>query len=109
LRGGRVWRSVLGVEHTVIEKRELETLKGEDVLVASVRPHGSLRALRAAGDDAGAGPRRWRGVDAGTTRLYPQAPGSWGAVCRAWGDCCRSGVGAGSAVAAHWARTNGKS
>ncbi|MBV9314377.1 MAG: transposase [Pseudonocardia sp.] len=80
MRGGRVWRSVLSVEHTVIEKIELETVKGEDVLVASVRPHWSRRGRcgrcgrRAAGYDTGGGPRRWRGMDAGTTRVYLQAP-----------------------------------
>ncbi len=38
MRAVRVWRSVLGVAHTVVEKVELETQGGEEVLVATVRP-----------------------------------------------------------------------
>ena len=38
LRAVRVWRSVLGVQHTVIEKVELERQGEEEMLVATVRP-----------------------------------------------------------------------
>ncbi|MGH3996631.1 MAG: ISL3 family transposase [Pseudonocardiaceae bacterium] len=75
----RVWRSVLGVQHTVIEKVELETQAGEEVLVAMVRPTRSRQGRcgrcdrRAPRYDNGDGPRRWRGLDAGTTRVYLQA------------------------------------
>ena len=79
MRAVRVWRSVLGVQHTVIEKVELERLGGEDVLVATVRPTRSRQGRcgrcdrRAPRYDNGDGPRRWRGLDAGTTRVYLQA------------------------------------
>jgi transposase len=79
LRAVRVWRSVLGVAHTVVEKVELETDGGEEMLVATVRPTRSRqgrcgrRDRRAPRYDNGDGPRRWRSLDAGTTRVYPQA------------------------------------
>jgi transposase len=79
LRAVRVWRSVLGVQHTVIEKVELEAQGGEEVLVATVRPTRSRQGRcgrcgrRAPRYDNGEGPRRWRGLDAGTTRVFLQA------------------------------------
>ncbi|MCA1822579.1 MAG: ISL3 family transposase [Pseudonocardia sp.] len=79
MRAVRVWRSVLGVQHTVIEKVELESVGGEEVLVATVRPTRSRQGRcgccdrRAPRYDNGEGPRRWRGLDAGTTRVYLQA------------------------------------
>ncbi|MGH3742459.1 MAG: ISL3 family transposase [Micromonosporaceae bacterium] len=79
MRAVRVWRSVLGVQHTVIEKVELEVQGGEEVLVATVRPTQSRQGRcgrcgrRAPRYDNGEGPRRWRGLDAGTTRVYLQA------------------------------------
>ncbi|MGH3964690.1 MAG: ISL3 family transposase [Pseudonocardiaceae bacterium] len=79
MRAVRVWRSVLGVQHTVIEKVELETQGGEEVLVAMVRPTRSRQGRcgrcdrRAPRYDNGEGPRRWRGLDVGTTRVYLQA------------------------------------
>jgi transposase len=79
LRAVRVWRSVLGVQHTVIENVELETQDGEEVLVATVRPTRSRQGRcgrcdrRAPRYDNGDGPRRWRSLDAGTTRVFLQA------------------------------------
>ena len=79
MRAVRVWRSVLGVAHTVIEKVELETVGGEEVLVATVRPTRWRQGLcgrcdrRSPRYDNGEGPRRWRSLDAGTTRVYLQA------------------------------------
>jgi transposase len=79
VRAARVWRSVLGVEHTVIESVELEPEGGAEVLVARVRPTRSRRGRcgrcrrRAPGYDRGEGRRRWRGLDLGTTRLYLEA------------------------------------
>lgn len=79
LRAVRVWRSVLGVQHTVVEKVELETDGGEEVLVATVRPTRSRQGRcgrcdrRSPRYDTGEGPRRWRTLDAGTTRVYLQA------------------------------------
>lgn len=79
MRAVRVWRSVLGVQHTVIEKVELEAQGGEEVLVATVRPTRSRQGRcgrcgrRAPRYDNGEGPRRWRGLDVGTIRVYLQA------------------------------------
>ncbi|MGH3848447.1 MAG: ISL3 family transposase [Pseudonocardiaceae bacterium] len=79
MRAVRIWRSVLGVRHTVVEKVELETQDGEEVLVATVRPTRSRQGRcgrcdrRAPRYDNGDGPRRWRSLDAGTTRVFLQA------------------------------------
>jgi transposase len=79
LRAVRVWRSVLGVQHTVIEKVELEAQGGEEVLVATVRPTRWRQGRcgrcdrRAPRYDNGDGPRRWRSLDAGATRVFLQA------------------------------------
>jgi transposase len=79
LRAVRVWRSVLGVQHTVIEKVELERQGEEEVLVAMVRPTRSRQGRCGRCDrqapqyDNGEGPRRWRSLDTGTTRVYLQA------------------------------------
>jgi transposase len=70
---------VLGVQHTVIEKVELEAQGGEEVLVATVRPTRWRQGRcgrcdrRAPRYDNGDGPRRWRSLDAGTTRVFLQA------------------------------------
>ena len=47
MRTSRVWRRVLGVEHTVIESVDLETDgRGQEVLVARVRVSaGAARRL----------------------------------------------------------------
>ncbi len=77
----RVFRRLLGVEHTVVEGVELEhdDERGEEVLVASVRPVAS-QALRCSQcrrrcpyRDAGDGRRRWRTLDLGTVRAYLEA------------------------------------
>jgi len=76
VRVARVWRVVLGVEHTVIEGVDLERVGTEEVLVARVCPVRARRnrcgrcGRRAPGYDQGEGRRRWRSVDAGTTRVY---------------------------------------
>jgi transposase len=79
VRAARVWRAVLGVEHTVIEGVDLESAGTGEVLVARVRPTRSRQSrcgrcgCRAPGYDQGEGRRRWRGVDAGTMRVYLEA------------------------------------
>jgi transposase len=76
VRDARVWATLLGVEHTVVEGVELE---GGDVLVASVRPAARRRrrcgacGRRAPGYDAGEGRRLWRTLDLGTVRAYLEA------------------------------------
>jgi transposase len=71
---------VLGVEHTVIESVELESDgRGQEVLVARVRVKaGAARRCsrcgrRCPGYDSGREPRRWRGLDLGTTPVFLQA------------------------------------
>jgi transposase len=71
---------VLGVEHAVIEWVDLESNgRGGEVLVAQVRPKAGVACRcsrcgrRCAGYDTSAKPRRWRGLDLGTTRVFLQA------------------------------------
>jgi transposase len=80
VRTTRVWRRVLGVEHTVIESVDLESDgRGGEVLIARVRPKGGvgLRCSRCrrrcSGYDVSKQPRRWRGLDLGTTPVFLQA------------------------------------
>ncbi|QFG26977.1 ISL3 family transposase [Actinomadura sp. WMMB 499] len=76
----RVWKRLLGVEHTVLERLEAEeTTAGGLLLVAYVRPD-ALRALRCphcdrrcGRYDAGDGRRRWRPLDLGTVRCLLEA------------------------------------
>jgi len=76
----RVWRRLLGVEHTVIEAVELEDNGAEEeVLVARVRPTRSRRSrcsrcLRPCrGYDQGDRRRRWRALDVGTVKTFLEA------------------------------------
>lgn len=85
MRTTRVWRRVLGVEHTVIESVELETdARGQEALVARVRVKaGAARRCsrcqrRCPGYDTSRDPRRWRGLDLGTTVDFHDRPGSGG-------------------------------
>jgi transposase len=80
VRTTRVWRRVLGVEHTVIERVDLESDgRGGEVLIAQVRPKAGVArrcsrcGRRCAGYDISAQPRRWRSLDLGTTRVFLQA------------------------------------
>ena len=80
MRTTRVWRRVLGVEHTVIESVDLEPDgRGGEVLVAQVRPKAGMAwrcsrcQRRCPGYDSGATPRRWRGLDLGSTRVFLEA------------------------------------
>ena len=79
VRAARVWRSVLGVEHTVIESVEIEADGEGEIVVVRVRPTRSRQgrcgrcARRAPGYDRGEGRRLWRGLDLGTPRIYLEA------------------------------------
>lgn len=80
MRKARVFKALLGVEHTVIEDVDLEVDgKGREVLVARVRPARSRRnrcsrcARRCPGYDQGSGRRRWRCLDVGTVPAYLEA------------------------------------
>lgn len=80
MRTARVWRRLLGIEHTVIEAVELEEdSAGEEVLVARVRPTRARRSRcsrcqrRCRGYDRGEGRRRWRTLDVGTVKAFLEA------------------------------------
>lgn len=80
MRSIRVWKRLLGVEHTVIEGVALGVdRRGEEVLVAEVRPTRSRQGRcsrcdrRCRGYDRGEGRRRWRTLDVGTMRAYLEA------------------------------------
>lgn len=79
MRTARVFQRLLGVEQAVIERVELVSERGEEVLVAAVRPVAARRSRcsrcdrRCPGYDAGDGRRRWRSLDLGTTRTFLEA------------------------------------
>ncbi|WP_241980602.1 transposase, partial [Cryobacterium sandaracinum] len=80
MRSLTLWRTLLGVDKTVVEDLNLDPVAG--VLVASVRPTGSARhrcgvcLKRCPRYDRGAGRRRWRALDAGTIQVYLEADSS---------------------------------
>src|SRR5512132_2277260 len=75
----RVFRRLLGVEHTVIESVDLVEERGEEMVIAAVRPVRSRRSRcsrcnrRCRGYDAGDGRRRWRTLDLGVTKAFLEA------------------------------------
>ncbi|QCO97935.1 ISL3 family transposase [Arthrobacter sp. 24S4-2] len=77
MRNARLWRTLLGVEKTVVEAIDFDDEAG--VLVASVRPTGSVRnrcgicRRRCPKYDQGHGRRRWRSLDAGTVQVQVEA------------------------------------
>jgi transposase len=77
VRDVSLWRGLLGVEKTVIERVEFD--EDAEVLVASVRPTKRQRSRcgicrrRCPGYDAGAGRRRWRALDLGTISAVLEA------------------------------------
>jgi transposase len=72
-----LWRGLLGVEKTVVERVEFD--EDADVVVAHVRPTSRQRGRcgvcrrRCPGYDAGPGRRRWRALDLGTVRTFLEA------------------------------------
>jgi transposase len=80
VRTTRVWRRVLGVEHTMIKSVDLESDgQGGELLVAQVRVKAGRsqrcsRCLRRCGRyDRQTDRRRWRGLDLGTTQVFLEA------------------------------------
>jgi transposase len=77
VRDVSLWRSLLGVENTVIERIEFD--EDAEQLVAHVRPTKRQRnrcglcGRRSPGYDLGAGRRRWRALDLGTVRTVIEA------------------------------------
>jgi len=78
VRASKVWRQLLGVERTVIERVELDE-DDEGVIVVHVRPFTSVTGRcgvcgrRAPGYDQGEGRRRWRVLDLGVTKAFLEA------------------------------------
>ncbi len=77
MRNASLWRTLLGVESTVVEDVEFD--EQAQVLVAHVRPRRASRGRcgtcgsRAAWYDRGQGRRRWRGLDLGTIEVFLEA------------------------------------
>jgi len=77
VRDVSLWRALLGVEKTVIERVEFD--EDAELLVAHVRPTGRARSRcgvcgrRRPGYDPGEGRRRWRSLDLGTMRAVLEA------------------------------------
>ncbi|TQO21088.1 hypothetical protein FB472_2757 [Rhodoglobus vestalii] len=77
MRDPTMWRTLLGVEKTVVEDVDLDFDVG--TLVAQVRPTSPMRNCcgscqkRSPRYDRGVVRRRWRGLDAGTTRVDLEA------------------------------------
>lgn len=77
MRDVSLWRGVLGVEKSVIERVEFD--EDAQVLVAHVRPGSRERGRcgicrrRSPGYDGGPGRRRWRTLDLGTIQTFVEA------------------------------------
>ncbi len=77
MRDVSLWRALLGVEKTVIERVEFD--EDAELLVAHVRPTARARSRcgvcgrRRPGYDPGEGRRRWRSLDLGTMRAVLEA------------------------------------
>lgn len=78
MRNATLWRSLLGVEKTVVEDVEFDE-DNEQLLVAHVRPRARSRGRcgrcgrRSPGYDRGEGRRQWRALDLGTVQVVLEA------------------------------------
>ena len=78
MRNVRVWRTLLGVEKTVVEGVEFEGDGGGQLIVRvraarAARSRCGICRRRCGRYDAGEGRRRWRGLDAGTIGVFVEA------------------------------------
>jgi transposase len=77
VRSARVWKRLLGVEHTVVDAVLVD--EATDVIVALVRPTRSRRGRcgicgrKRPGYDQGEGRRRWRALDLGVIQAFLEA------------------------------------
>ena len=77
MQNNRVWERVCGLVRTVVEGVRFDGKAG--AVVVSVRPNARARSRcgwcgrRSPGYDQGAGRRRWRALDAGTTAVFVEA------------------------------------
>ena len=73
----KVWQKVCGLTRTVVEGVRVDDT--DESIVVSVRPNAKARGRcgrcgrRSPGYDHGDGRRRWRALDAGTTRVFIEA------------------------------------
>ncbi len=77
MQSNRVWERACGLARTVVEEVRFDDTA--DAIVVSVRPNAKARGRcgqcgrRSPGYDSGDGRRRWRALDAGTTRVFIEA------------------------------------
>jgi transposase len=77
VRSARVWKRLLGVEHTVVDAVLVD--EATDAIVALVRPTRSRRGRcgicgrKRPGYDQGEGRRRWRALDLGVIQAFLEA------------------------------------
>jgi len=77
VQNNRVWQRACGLTRTVVEGVHVD--EATDAIIVSVRPDTRARSRcgrcgrRSPGYDRGAGRRRWRALDAGTTRVFIEA------------------------------------
>ncbi len=77
MQNNRVWQRACGLTRTVVEGVRFDDTA--EAIVVSVRPNAGARGRcgrcgrRSPGYDQGAGRRRWRGLDAGTTAVFIEA------------------------------------
>ncbi len=77
MQNNRVWQRACGLTRTVVEGVRFD--EAADAIVVSARPNARARGRcgrcgrRSPGYDRSDGRRRWRGLDAGTTRVFIEA------------------------------------
>jgi len=77
VQNNRVWQRACGLTGTVVEGVHIDDKT--NAIIVSVRPDARARnrcgrcGRRSPGYDRGAGRRRWRGLDAGTTKVFIEA------------------------------------
>ena len=77
MQNNRVWERACGLKRTVVEGVRFDDKTG--AIIVSVRPDAKARGRcgqcgrRSPGYDRGGGRRRWRALDAGTTRVFIEA------------------------------------
>ncbi len=77
MQNNRVWERACGLKRTVVEGVHVDD--NANAIIVSVRPNARARSRcgrcgrRAPGYDHGAGRRRWRALDSGTTRVFIEA------------------------------------
>ena len=77
MQNNRVWQRACGLDRTVVEGVRFD--EAADAIVVSVRSNSRARGRcgrcgrRSPGYDGGDGRRRWRALDAGTTRVFVES------------------------------------